>query len=373
MISFGTLNLTILVIFTIAASIQFFYYFFIYLRLTIHKRGREAEEKVPVSVVICAKNEAANLEKYLPIILEQDYSNFEVIVVNDCSEDETEDVLKRYMLIYPRLRTTFIKEDEKFRHGKKLALTVGIKSAKNEWMLLTDADCFPTSNQWLAGMARHFNKSHSIVLGYGGYKEAPGLLNMLIRYDSSIIAMQYFSMALSGFPYMGIGRNLAYKKSIFFANKGFASHVRLDSGDDDLFINEVATSHNVLIETASETHTRSLPKKNFEGWVEQKKRHFTTFVRYKKIHKILLGGEVFSRILFYFSLVGLLILFKYWIVAVSIFFVRTVVQFIVFKNTFKRLNERNLLLISPIFDIILPFISFGIYVSSLIRPSRQWR
>jgi poly-beta-1,6-N-acetyl-D-glucosamine synthase len=366
-------HLIILIIFSLGAFIQLIYYLIIFMRFVFYKSKVQTEEKVPVSVVICAKNEAGNLEKYLPRILEQNYSDYEVIVVNDCSSDETEEVLKKYTKMYPHLRSTFIKEDEKFSHGKKLALTVGIKSAKNEWVLLTDADCYPENNHWIATMAKHFTPDKSIVLGYGGYRKRKGLLNMLIRFDTAIIALHYFSLALMGKPYMGVGRNMAYRKSLFFANKGFASHFKLDSGDDDLFINEVANKKNITIEPYFEAHTRSEPKNTFGHWVDQKKRHFGTFALYKKIHKFLLGTEMLSRFVFYFFFIWSIILQDYWIIAVSVFFARFVSQLVVFKSTFNRLNERNLFLISPIFDMILPVFNAGIYLSNLYSPKRQWK
>ncbi len=262
MITYDLICLIILIAFCLVGAIQLFYYIFIYLRLPIHKPVTEPEIFEPVSVVICARNEAENIEKYLPVILNQDYPDFEVVVVNDCSLDETEDILKRFKNQYSNLKTTFIKEDEKFNHSKKLALTVGIKAAKNEWLLLTDADCVPENNQWLKTMAKNFKTDSSILLGYGGYFQKPGLLNIIIRYETAIIAIQYFSFALFGIPYMGVGRNLAYRKSLFFANKGFASHARLVSGDDDLFVNEVATATNITIEPFA--HTRSEAKDTFE-------------------------------------------------------------------------------------------------------------
>ena len=359
-------------VFVVAALVQFFYYFIVFIRFLIHKNIDETV-KVPVSIVICAKNEQENLEKNLPLILEQEYPEFEVIVVNDCSVDDTEDVLKRLKLKYSNLRSTIIKEDEKFQHGKKLALTVGIKSAKNEWMLLTDADCFPSSKYWLAGMASQFKPDASIVLGYGGFEEKKGFLNKIIRYDAAVIALQYFSFALFGRPYMGVGRNLAYRRSLFFANKGFASHARIDSGDDDLFINETATKANVAYVYNKEAHTRCEAKDTFEKWADQKKRHFTTFSRYKSRDIFLLGLEIFSRVLFYFSFIALLIMHEFGIVVGIIVFFRIVTQLVIFNGLFNRLNEKKLLLISPLFDFIMPFIQSGLYISNKIKPRKQWR
>lgn len=367
------INLSVLIAFSVFASIQLFYYLVLYIRAVIHKSAENNNTIIPVTVVICARNEEENLQKNLEAVLEQDYPEYEVVVVNDCSEDDTEDVLKRFMQKYPHLRTTFIKLNEKFTHGKKLALTVGIKSAIYDHVVLTDADCCPSSPEWLKNMVKNFSEEKTIILGYGGYETKPGFLNLLIRFDTAIIALQYISYALFGKPYMGVGRNLAYNKSVFFNNKGFASHARLQSGDDDLFINEVANKKNVAVEINSAAHTRSEAKKRFSDWVEQKQRHYTTFARYKFSHKFLLGFENFSRVLFYFLFISLLILQEYWIAALAIFVVRLVVQLIIFGKAFKRLAERKLLLISPIFDFLMPFISLGIYISNKLSANKQWR
>ena len=227
-----------------------FYYLGIYFRFIFYKKKAFcctcAQE--PVSVIICARNEADNLDNYLPVILSQDYPDYEVIVVNDCSTDNSDIILKKYLEQYPQLRISTIKEDKKFSHGKKLAVTIGIKAAKYDRLLFTDGDCKPESNQWLSLMAANFSADTSIVLGYGGYFPQPGLLNKYIRYDTLMIALQYFSFALCKIPYMGVGRNLAYKRSLFYAGKGFSTHFHLASGDDDLFVNENATKTNTAIE-----------------------------------------------------------------------------------------------------------------------------
>ncbi len=373
MMNFEYIGLAILSIFALSALVQLFYYLFYYLKFVLYKPIADTGKQMPLTVVVCARNEEKNLLKNLPIVLEQDYSDYEVVVVNDCSEDETEDVLKQLMKKYPHLRTTFIRRDEKFGHGKKLALTVGIKSAKNEFVVLTDADCMPASNQWLKGLSRNINDKKKIVLGYGGFKTAHGLLNMFIRFDGVVIALQYMAFALAGRPYMGVGRNLVYDKNLFFANKGFASHARLISGDDDLFVNEVATEENIAIEPSRISHTRTDAKKTYEDWIDQKKRHFTTFPKYKLKDKFLLGIENFSRVIFYFSFFLLLILQRFWIIAVSVFLIRLIIQLVIFRKTFKRFNEKNLLLFTPVFDFVFPFINFGIYISNIINPRKQWR
>ncbi len=354
--------------------IQMYYYWGVYCKIFFPNYTSHISIGEPVSIVICARNEAENLEKYLPLVCEQDYPNFEVIVVNDCSIDDTEEVLKRLSAKYKNLRYTFIKEDEKFSHGKKLALTVGIKSAKNEWLLLTDADCRPESNQWLSTMSQHFIDGNSIVLGYGGFETEKGFLNKFLRFDTFFIALQYMSYAIYGRPYMGVGRNLAYRKSLFLSNKGFASHARLNSGDDDLFINEVVRHNNVRVEYSIAAHTKSKAKDTFSKWVEQKQRHYTTFPKYKSIHKRILGIELLSRVGFYSLFITLLITSTFlWKIILGLFIFRTINQLIVFRKSLKQFGEKKLLLISLLYDLCIPFINFGIYSSNLFRPKNRWR
>lgn len=364
-----------LLILSFALLVQLVYYLVIFIRVSLFKPSDAsfADKKEPISVVICAKNEAENLVKHLPLILEQDYPNFEVIVVNDCSDDDTQDILEKFQEKHKKLRLSQIKHDEKFTHGKKLALTIGIKAAKNEWLVLTDADCKPESKQWLSAFQRNFTSDCELVLGYGGYESEKGFLNKLIRFDTFFIALQYLSFALIKIPYMGTGRNLAYRKSLFMKNKGFASHAHIMSGDDDLFINEVANGKNTRIEFSIESHTRSVPKKLFGLWAFQKKRHLSTGSKYKLKHKLLLGLEITSRILFYAGLFMVLVNPFIWLIGLIAYVFRMIIQLLIFNNAMVKLNEKKLLPYTIIFDFVLPLTILFLYFANLLKPKQhQW-
>ncbi len=237
--------------------IQLIYNYYIYTRFTFFRLPDTRRKKIGISVIICARNEAENLSKNLPRFLEQDYPDFEIVVVNDCSTDNSEEILMDMKVVYPGLRYTTIQKDNKFTHGKKLAITVGIKAAKNEHLLFSDADCYPSSDQWITKMSRNFSNNTELVLGVGKYERKRGLLNILVRYETLITALQYISFAIKGRAYMGVGRNMAYKKELFFRHKGFASHLKVLSGDDDLFVNEASTRTNTGVELSPESFTIS--------------------------------------------------------------------------------------------------------------------
>jgi poly-beta-1,6-N-acetyl-D-glucosamine synthase len=251
---------------------------------------------IPISVVICARNEAANLLEHLPKILSQNYPDFEVVVVNDASTDNTGGVLKSFQEMYPHLRV--INVIEKTLAGKKGALAAGIEATKNDWLLLTDADCYPLSNNWISGMVSGIiSKKIQIVFGYAPYVKCDNsFLNKLIRFETLWTATQYLSFALIKQPYMGVGRNLLYEKKLYVQANGFAAHADLASGDDDLFVNQVVTQKNFSLILHSETYMYSMPKTTWNSYFLQKTRHFSVGTRYLFKHKVLLGMVSMSHL-----------------------------------------------------------------------------
>jgi cellulose synthase/poly-beta-1,6-N-acetylglucosamine synthase-like glycosyltransferase len=362
-------------VFALAAAIQIFYYLWFYLAVYLYKHPEISGNIKPVSVIICARNEADNLRDFLPMVLEQEYPDYEVIVVNDCSEDNSYDVLGKYLLKYPHLKVSNVNKDPKFTHSKKFAQFIGIKAAKNEILLFTDADCMPESNNWIRNMASQFNGDIDFVLGYGRYNKKKGLLNKYIRYECMTIAMQYLGMAIRGVPYMGVGRNLAYRRSVFFDNKGFGNHSHVISGDDDLFVNSNSFRSNTRVDFRKEAHTCSVPGSTFREWIIQKKRHLTTAPYYKARDKFLLVLEPFTRIVFYAIFAVLLSWLFLWPILLAIFGLRLIIQMTVLALTQKRLNEPGLAGFSLIFDIFSPIINGTILLGNTFRRSgkSQWK
>jgi glycosyltransferase involved in cell wall biosynthesis len=359
----NTFHLIVFSVLAAAAAVQLFYYLYFYLSVYLYKPEAKKKNLQPVSVIICARNEAENLRNFLPSVLEQDYTDFEVIVVNDCSEDNSYEILGDYLTQYPKLKISTVNKDPKFTHNKKFAQFIGIKAAKNDILLFTDADCQPESDKWIERMTTHFDEKYSFVLGYGGYLREKGLLNKYIRYDTMTIAMQYLGMAIRGVPYMGVGRNLAYRRSDFFSNKGFGAHNHIISGDDDLYVNSNATLSNTTVEFGNGAHTRSIPASSVEEWVTQKKRHLTTAPYYKPRDKVLLISEPLTRVLFYTALVISLSDLFLWPYVAAIFGIRLLVQTIVLNTVSKKLNEPGLVIYSLFFDIFSPVINSLVFTA----------
>ena len=349
------------------------YYALIFSKLAFYKKSENQKvDQSPVSVVISAHDEDYNLIDNLPVVLNQDYPDFEVIVVNHASTDDTTQILEDFQKRHSNLKIVNIEQDLNFFKGKKFPLSIGIKSAKNDILLLTDADCKPTSSDWIASVTSNYTPQTEVVLGYGPYKKSKGILNLIIRYDTFVIAMQYFSLALIGTPYMGVGRNLSYRRSTFFKNKGFTSHYNISSGDDDLFIQQVANKKNTKIEISKNSQMYSDAKPTFSTWFSQKKRHFSTSSSYSFIHKLLLGVFSLSQLLFYITLITLLAMATLPIYVIAIMLITMLLRIVIQNKSATKLGENQLLLFSLFGDIFYVIIMPIITTLSLIRKSKSW-
>ena len=301
------------------------YFYLRYIRLPRTKPVPPAEQQRPkhagdqldlfgddvrgVSVIVAARNEAHNLRDYLHSLLEQDYPMFEIIVVDDGSEDNTRDILDEFMLHYPRLRRTFVPQHARIISSKKLALTLGIKAARFDYLLFTDADCRPASKYWIWEMMNGFDRSAEtdVVLGFGAYFKGKGLLNRLIRYDTLFNGLHYLGAARCHHPYMGVGRNLAYKKEWFLSHNGFSPYIGERAGDDDLIVNRYAKGKTTATVTCPNSVTWSPSKRTWQEWWHQRRRHLSVSPHYTIWSKLRLGAEPLSRALWYGLAVALIV------------------------------------------------------------------
>ena len=360
--------------FVAVVVIQVLYYGILFGSFAFSNNEQSSAKTLPISVIICAKNEAENIKRFLPSILNQNYSNFEVILINDASIDDTLEVFETFALQYKNIKIVNVENNEAFWANKKYALTLGIKAAKHKHLLFTDADCQPISKQWIKHMASHFSEEDAIVLGYGAYQKVKNsFLNKLIRYETLLTAIQYFSFAKIGMPYMGVGRNLAYHSDEFYNANGFINHIKIRSGDDDLFINEVATAKNTTICTNPESFTVSLPKTTFKKWFKQKRRHVSTASFYKFKHKALLALFYITQVLFWVLGLALIFTLYLWPFVLGIIILRFSLQFFSVGFSAKKLKEIDIILLLPVLEISLLIIQFCIFINNLISKPNYWK
>lgn len=364
--------------FVLATTIQLFIWLYYFRRLAVFSKKENPlpsspPAEIPVSIVICARNEAENLKKNLPLILNQNYRSFETIVINDGSTDQSQNILLKFHIENSNLHPQYVSKKPHER-GKKFALAKGIELAKHKVLLMTDADCQPATNEWLSEMQLRIRGPFEIVLGYGPYLKSKGFLNTFIRYEAVYTAVQYLSFALAGHPYMGVGRNLAYKKALFYKAGGFESHQHLMSGDDDLFINAVANKENTTICLDKKTFVYSDPEKTWRKYYRQKTRHLTTGRHYKLKHKILLGFLSLGHLLHYTGGFVLFLACKTSMIFVILLYVlRLTIVMIMMNRILKRLNEQSLLPYIPFLDVIFLLYYLSFAHKLLFRKHKQWK
>ncbi len=326
----------------------------------------------PVSVIVCVHHEAHRIGTLIEEIYAQQYPKFELVVVDDRSDEPTQRVLAQCQARFADLRVVRIDLTPSGLNPKKFALTQGIAAAQYDRLLLTDADCRPAGPRWIAAMMAYLHPPQQLVLGYAPYLRQPGFLNRFIRYETLYTAIQYLSFGLTGWPYMGVGRNLAYSKALFFSADGFADHAHVTGGDDDLFVNKVAQAHNVAICLHPDSFTYSYPKNTWFTWFRQKIRHLSVGKRYRQADRWRLGMLALSHLMCW--VVGLLLLstpYGKWVLAG--WAVRSGLQARIFHQISHRLHEGLSWFWFPLFDLLYLLYYLTIGVSALAAKRVRWK
>ena len=361
-------------LFIVTVAIQFMYYIVVFGKFSFKKIKKNNPKKISVSVIVCAKNEAENAANFIPILANQDYPNYEIILIDDASSDNTLEIFEAFEKQYSNIRIVKVENNEAFWGNKKFALTMGIKAAKNDYLLFIDADCYPSSTKWISEISSNFTMQKTIVLGYGAYDKVPkSFLNKIIRFETLMTAVQYFSWAKIGKPYMGVGRNLAYKKDEFFKVDGYRDHLNIRSGDDDLFINQVANKKNTAVCFTPESFTYSKAKTNYSDWIIQKRRHISTAKYYKFFDSLQLTVFFSAQLLFYFTFILLLIFQFKWIAVISLVSFRYFFAWISLGYASAKLKEKDLMYWFPILEIVLIFTQLNIFVTNLFSKQVNWK
>ncbi|MFA6807223.1 MAG: glycosyltransferase [Bacteroidales bacterium] len=371
---FDTVGVIIAISLITLVSFQIIYYIVVYGRSCFYKATKTDIEVYPsVSVVICAKDEAYNLEKRLPIILEQQYPNFEVVVVNDASKDESEYILRVLQEIYPNLNVVNLYENVNKFLGKKYPLSIGIKSAKNEIILLTEADTQPSSYNWITEMVKGFNHKTQMVIGYSNYEIKNNFLNSLIQYEHQTTAMNYLGHAILKHPYMGTGRNLAFTKKMFFSVNGFISQYNIPVGEDQLFVNKYANAKNSKVVITKDSINLSASKERFYEWIIKKKKDYRSLSYFKLKDKITTSLIPITTILLYILIVISIISRFPWEYLVMGLIIKYTIQILIYFKTSRKLGTKQLAFLAPIYEILFLFFNTIIRISSLLTKRDKWK
>jgi glycosyltransferase involved in cell wall biosynthesis len=356
--------------------IQLCYHIVVFAKLLkLPKKPEYTGKWQPVSIIVCAQSEYDHLQVLVPALLNQQYSEFEIVLVDDASWDKTTDYFETLQSTEPRIKSVFITDDmKKNAKGKKLALTLGIKAAKHELLLFTDADCLPNSEHWITEMVKpyHTNPATEIVLGYSPFAKRHTFVNLMAQMENILTASSYFGYAMNRNPYMGVGRNLSYKKSLFFSVKGFANHHHIASGDDDLFIQDAANSQNTAVCVIPQAFVNTYAKKTFGEWFAQKVRHNYVGKYYKRKHRSQLGFFGVTQALVWAFLLACIIYepTRYWgLIVLGIFWL---IKIPLMYQIFRKLKRATYAFWLPLFDFLFVFYNIVFGAVTAFGKQKKW-
>ncbi len=384
MITFTTIEIILLSGIGLCLLVQLLYYLVYfakpvrYGKAALKETINAVETQPGVSVIVCTKNESENLKQFLPALLTQHYPLYEVIVVNDGSTDASDEVLGMLENQYPHLYCTYIPEQAKYLSRKKLAITIGLKAAKYPCLLFTEPNCMPVSQNWIQLMVRHFDEQTNIVLGFSSFSKSAGFWSKYASYDNLFSGLKYLSLALFKQPYKGIGRNMAYKKSLYYNNKGFSKHLNLYPGEDDLFINQCADKTNTKVEISPDAITTTYWE-DFRYWKEIKLCEATTQRHYRFGPIAFWKLEIFSRVLFYGFFAALIAYgwpdWKLPTIAGTVYLIRLSIQLWVIHRTSAFWSIEKFHFTLPWFDFIQPIVDLYFHISRVFKGKKDytWR
>lgn len=361
----------LLMAFLAVLVIQLAYHWFFFSRLAFFRPAAQSPEKPPVSVIIVVHNQYQLIRQNLPELLGQDYPDFEVLVVDDTSDDGSDEVLEKLAETFSNLRVVKLTQSLNWFKGRKFPLSLGIKSASHEFLLLTDIRFRPEGKNWISQMVAAYTFDTAIALGYATFNTT-SKINKWLRFMAFYDGMFYLSMALSGMPFKGIGPNLSYRKSLFYRHKGFSSHYVINAGDDELFVNKAATRKNTEIRISAGSQVKCSKPMTFIQWLENEKTRLAIRRFFKPGHRMMISLFSATTLLFYALFAALLIVHVQLPVVIGIFLIRLLSQLVIFGLIQKKLSEKKLLWVTPIFDLALSLIDLAIWLRLLFTKKSKW-
>ena len=351
-------------LFLTSLTIQGIYWLYL---LKIQRTSTALNDLSPkVSVIVCLHNEAQNLPKLIISLLNQRYSNYNIILVNDRSTDETADIIKNCSS--KKITSVNITETPANWDHKKHALQTGINIANGEYLLLTDGDCLPKDTHWVESMIKQ-TSNHSSVLGASFYKKEKGILNSFIQFETYYTAHQFLGLASQGIPYMGLGRNLLYSKSAFEQSNNLHKHKNHRGGDDDILIQPMLNKLNTTY--SLETYTVSTPEKTWTSYFNQKTRHLKSGMIYPLKIKILLFWLLFTHCMVYYTSIFGLFSIHFRIAILFGLLLRIVFLLFKFDSLAKEvgypIRKRDIILGDILFPVYFPIVGFFSIVLKTVR------
>ena len=378
MLTLSPIALVCLISLGIVALLLLVYYFGLFGPFVFRKeKSRTSNEDLPpISIVITAHNEAHHLVESLPVILTQEYPDYEVVLVNDNSQDEIEQLALELNNRYHHLHYVNMGSSRSTMEGRKFPFAIGIQAASNPTVVFTNSSCIPSSPFWLQHIASKFVRQKEVVLAHTTYQSRGGLLNKWLHYDALVNSVRAFSYTLAKMPVLADSHNLAFKRHLFFDNKEkFFALSRLPFGEDNIFINQVANGKMCDVAVDPEAVIYQTPI-SFSDWLRNKRYELVSQSYYRALHRFVLQCYNWLSFLFYpaaIASIALAALEMNWLalgIGIGVTLLKFGMQFMVFHKGAKKMGEKGAAVSMLFFDLFFLLLQPWIYLASKFEKSR---
>lgn len=361
----------LLYVFIAIVFIQLFYYLGVFSSFSFSKESENNPKRIPVSVIVYARNQAEEVKKLLPHLVNQNYHDYELVLVDNASSDETLDIFKEYAQMFANIRLVRVENNETFWNNKKYAQTLAIKAAKHEYLLFIDAENAIDNELWIMSMASNFTLNKTIVIGPSMYFKAKGFLNKVIRFDAVFSQLHSFSWTNYGAPFSYFSRNIAYKKEEFYKVSGFITHMNNRLGEREFFLNEAAKSKNTAFTNSKNALVYLKPFSKSSQWLNQKIEddYLLSQLNFGNKFKVRLFHA--SQFLFFLLAIVLLILQIEWLITTIIIILRYLIAWIIVAKSVKKFNQSDLVWLFPLLEICKTTTQTNIFIKNAFRKKVQ--
>lgn len=360
--------LTLLYILAGLFIVLLIYYLGIFAGSIFSKPHETNAKRIPVSVIVYAKNNSDELRSLLPVLLNQNYHQFELVLVNNASTDDTLHLIKEYALMYPNIRIVDVVNNETFWGNKKYAVTLAIKASKYEYLVCIDADKKIHSNNWLVQLTSHFTLNKTIILGSFFYSKQKGFFNKYQRFFHTMQQIQSVAWTKISQPYSLNLQQIAFKKEDFYTVNGFISHMQKPLFMNEYLVNDASTSKNTTIceHPDAMIETEALNKTDFKTFKNQQIQLLSNF-KGSAAFKIKLFN--LFQFLFFVIVIASFITIEYWYVTLAIVLLRYLIIWILFAKASKKFRYNDLAFYFPLFDLFYIFMQIQLFLGNLFKKS----
>ncbi len=361
-----------LLFFALAFLVQLVYLILL-IKFIFSDKQKDKEPNHPsISLVVTSRNYVDQLQVLLPSLLAQDYPDFEVVVVDDCSTDGTDWLLAEMKISHGNLKTTRIIQETDFPNA--LAISIGVRAATKEWLLYLSPLCVVPDNQWLRNYAQRLEQDKEASIGYMNYYKTKGSYKNWLRFENFTSyllsgAGKAFGVAMPVFEY-----NIAYRREKFLELRGFAAVLDSPFSENELFVNKIATKNNLVVQN---NRTAPIAYEGEADWidlVEFKKKQLMLRRKLTSGQRFFRSLNLVSRLVLTGTLVLLLVVspLKFWVLGAWIFLLIFEMSWIAVAT--KKLGEKNFLPALLIYKAFLPLINgFFIFNQLFTGQKRKWK